>query len=251
MAPSKKKKNGQKTIGFRVRKNPFPDTQDKAPYLGEIVDNRTATTDDVMKMVAELSGGRLTPTDAAYMFDKTMRVAMELLRDGYRVDLGYCTLYPVITGTFPFKDSSFDPKRNKLQVVAVPSRETIKDMRALEPVNVTPVKYPKPRIDSVCQAPDYTRNRIALSKPFEIYGAALTVRHGDESAVLELPDGGTLEVALTRQTAADGAQRIRARLAETPPSPPPKRARLALTTHGMGGKAAPLTTVRSGVLSFG
>ena len=107
---------------------------------------------------------------------------------------------------------------------------------------------PKPRIDSVCQAPDFTRNRIALSEPFEIHGAALTVRHGDESAVLELPDGGMLEVALTRQTAADGAQRVRARLAEPPPAPPPKRARLALNTHGMGGKSAPLATVRSATL---
>lgn len=43
MAPSKKKKNGQKTIGFRVRKNPFPNTQDTAPCLGEVVGVRTAT----------------------------------------------------------------------------------------------------------------------------------------------------------------------------------------------------------------
>ena len=244
----KTKKDVRKTIGFSVRKNPFPDTQGDAPYLGEIVDNRTATTEDVMKMVAEGSAGRLSPTDAKYMFDKTMRVAVDLLREGYRVDLGYCTLYPVIAGTFPFKDSPFDPKRNNMQVVAVPSPEMAKDMLALQPVNVTPANSPKPRIDSVCQAPDFTRNRIALSEPFEIHGAALTVRHGDESAVLELPDGGMLEVALTRQTAADGAQRVRARLAETPPAPPPKRARLALNTHGMGGKSAPLATVRSATL---
>lgn len=250
MAPSKKKKNGQKTIGFRVRKNPFPDTKDKAPYLGEIVDVPTATTADVMKMVAEASLGRLTPTDAEYIFARMMHGAMEFLREGYRVDLGFCTLYPVITGTFPFKDSPFDPKRNKLQVVAVPSRELTEGVRALDAVNVTPAKYPKPRIDSVCQAPDFTRNRIALSEPFEIHGAALTVCHGDESAVLELPGGGTLEVALTRQTAADGSQRVRARLAETPPSPPPKRARLSLTTHGMGGKSVPLKTVRSASLSL-
>lgn len=251
MATKKKaKKQEPGTIRFKIRPNPLPSTKAKAPYIGEVIHNNTATYDDVLEHVSASTGGRLRPIDVAYMLEKSLRAAIDLVREeGRAVDLGYCILRPVITGTFPYKDSKFDPKRNKLEIVAELPADMRNEASGLKPVNVTPTKRPKPRIDSVCQGPAFKRNRVVAAEPFEIHGAALTVRHGDESAVLELPEGGTLAVTLTRQTAADGTQRVRARLAEVP-TPLPKRARLLLKTHGMGGRATPLVAVRSGPIAL-
>ena len=73
----------------------------------------------------------------------------------------------------------------------------------LEAVNVTPTETPPPGIDSVCYEPDFVRNTISVAAPFEVHGTGLTVRHGDETAELALPSGGSLAVSLKRQTKED------------------------------------------------
>ena len=251
MATKKKaKKQEPGTIQFKVRLNPLPNTKEKAPYIGEVVHNGTASYEDILNDVAASMGGQMSKTEIAYILAAFMRRAMEIVEERCcSVDLGLVTLRPVMKGTLPYKDSKFDPKRNKLEIVVEPSARLRNAASGLKPVNVTPAKLSKPRIDSVCQGPAFKRNRFVAAEPFEIHGAALTVRHGDESAVLELPDGGTLAVTLTRQAAGDGTQRVRARLAEVP-TPLPKHARLLLKTHGMGGRAAPLKDVRSGQISL-
>lgn len=251
MATKKKaKKQEPGTIRFKIRPNPLPSTKAKAPYIGEVIHNGTASYEDILTDVAASMGGKMSAVDVAYILNAFIEKAVEIIKERCcAVDLGLVTLRPVMKGTLPFKDSKFDQKRNKLEIVAEPSARLRNAASGLKPVNVTPAKLPRPRIDSVCQGPAFKRNRFVAAEPFEIHGAALTVRHGDESAVLELPDGGTLAVTLTRQTAADGAQRVRARLAEVP-TPLPKRARLLLKTHGMGGRATPLVAVRSGQISL-
>ena len=172
-----------------------------------------------------------------------------LKREGRAVDLGFCKLRPVIKGLFKHKDEAFDPKRHKLQIEVIPSEEIKYALEnGVKAVNVMPAE--SPRIDSVCYAPDRVRNTISVAKPFEILGTRLTVRHGDETAELALPSGGSLAVSLKRQTKTDGAQRVKAQLVEPPPSPCPKRARLVLRTHGLGGVGSPLFTVKSANLKI-
>ena len=144
------------------------------------------------------------------------------------------------------EDAPFDSKRHKLMIEAVPSVEIRNAVaNGLKGVNVTPVEVPPPCIDSVCQMPDYVRNTISVASPFEIHGTGLTVEHGDESAELELSGGVHVPVTLKRQTESDGARRVKAQLAEQPPAPCPKRARLTFRTHGLAGADSPLYEVRS------
>ena len=246
---TKQKDKPVTTIRFTTHPNPFPEAKGKGEHFGTLIPNGTANQSDVIdRMIAD--GCQLGPHEIQRILNAIGFVVLDLLeREHCGVDLGFCKLRPVIKGTFDYKDGEFDPKRHKIQIEAIPSKKLRHALEeGVKAVNVMPVE--SPRIDSVCCAPDCVRNTISVVKPFEILGARLTVRHGDETAELALPSGGSLAVSLKRQTRVDGTQRVRAQLAEPPPSPCPKRAQLVLRTHGLGGAGSPLFTVKSANLKL-
>ena len=248
---SEKKKSRNATIKFTTRINPFPDAAGKGERFGTVIPNGTLDQEGLIdRMIAQ--GCKLERTTIRYFFDQLMRTVPNVMAESNcAVDLGFCRLSPVVRGSFESEDGAFDKKRNKLEIEATLSPAIRKAVaEGLEAVNVTPTETPPPGIDSVCYEPDFVRNTISVAAPFEVHGTGLTVRHGDETAELALPSGGSLAVSLKRQTKEDGAQRVKAQLAEPPPSPCPKRARLVLRTHGLGGAASPLITVKSANLKL-
>ena len=250
---SAKRKTQQKdkavTIKFTTHPNPFPEAKGTNEHFGTVIPNGTANQNDVIdRMIAD--GCQPGRHEIERMLNAIGCAVLDMLqREPHIIDLGFCKLRPVIKGKFKYKDGAFDPKRHKLQVEVIPSRSIKRALeKGVKAVNVMPAE--SPRIDSVCCAPDRVRNTISVAKPFEILGARLTVRHGDEAAELALPSGGSLAVSLKRQRKEDGAQRVKAQLAEPPPSPCPKRARLVIRTHGLGGAGTPLFTVKSANLKL-
>ena len=252
---SAKKKTTQKktqnTIKFTTRPNPFPEAKGRDEYFGTVIPNGTFSESDIVDMVSSSKECPFERHAIQRILTATWRKVIEMMQESPRIiDLGLYRLYPVIKGRFDHADNKFDPKRNTLVVVAVPKAELKRAVKGLKPINVTPVDVPPPGIDSVCYAPDYARNTISVSASFEIHGKGLTVEFGDESAELELSSGVHVPVTLKHQTKADGARRIKAQLAEPPPSPCPKRAKLILRTHGLGGADSKLRTVKSAALTI-
>lgn len=245
------KAKSETVIKFKTRPSPFKEGKGGGGYFGVVIPNGTATQDDVFEMMAK-SGCTMGKHEIELVWNATWNVVLdEMIREPRVMDLGFCKLRPAIKGTFSHMDGKFDPKRNRL-VVEVEPPESIR--RALEKgvkaVNVTPVDVPPPRIDNVCQAPDYVRNTISAAAPFEILGVALTTECGDETAELSLPSGGRVPLSLKPQTRSDGSRRVKAQLAEPMPSPCPKRATLVLRTHGLEGAKSPLVTVKSASLKI-
>ena len=248
---SVKGKSKKATIKFTTRANTFPNAAGKGEWFGTVIPNGTLDQEGLIdRMIAH--GCKLERTTIRYFLDQLMRTVPDVMAEtNCSVDLGFCRLRPVIRGSFESEDEAFDKKRHKLVIEATLSPAIRKAVaEGLEAVNVTPVETPSPCIDSVCYGPDFVRNTLSVAAPFEVHGTGLTVRHGDETAELALPSGGSLAVSLKRQTKEDGAQRVKAQLAEPPPSPCPKRARLILRTHGLGGAGAPLFTVKSASLKL-
>lgn len=245
------KKPARNVIKFTTRPNAFKNAKEAGERFGFVIPNGTLDEEAFIdKMVA--NGCKLGRKDIKYFMNAIVEVVVDVMKESpCSVDLGFCTLRPVIKGAFDSEDASFDPKRHKLVIEATPSLELKRALaKGLKAVNVTPVEAPPPAIDSVCQPPDYARNTISVTAPFEIHGTGLTVERGDESAELELPSGVRAPVALKRQAKSDGSRRVKAELAEPLPSPLPRRAWLVLRTHGLGGANSPLLTVKSAVLKL-
>ena len=244
------KAKSETVIKFKTRPNPFKEGKGGGGHFGVAIPNGTISQGELVDMIAK--NGPLGKHEIELVLNAIGNVVLdEMIREPRVMDLGFCKLRPTIKGSFSHVDGKFDPKRNKL-VIEVEPPESIR--RALEKgvkaVNVTPVDVPPPRIDNVCQAPDYVRNTISAAAPFEILGVALTTECGDETAELLLPSGGRVPLSLKPQTRSDGSRRVKAQLAEPMPSPCPKRATLVLRTHGLGGAKSPLVTVKSASLKI-
>ncbi len=232
------------TLKYAKKPNPLPGG--KGECFGRVIPNGTADQNALIdEMIA--SGCRIGREEIRRIMNATALFILDDLQQNLRIiDLGYCRLVPVIKGKFDYKDEKFDPKKHKLEIRVIPSpeiRDALKEGARM--VDVTPVDVPPPHIDSVCRAPDFVRNAISVSGPFEIHGTSLTVGLGGESAALEFPSGATLAVALKAQTKSDGTRRVKAQVSATPPEPLPKRARLVFRTHGKDGASSPLHVVRS------
>lgn len=240
------------TLKFTLRPNTLPNASDGNRYIGKVIPNGTMDFDDVLdRMIAD--GCMMGREEFRYLMNTTISAVMdEMLENPRIIDLGFCTLRPVIKGSFKYADEKFDPARHQLVIEALPSKK-IKDAVAtgMKLVNVTPVDIPSPRIDSVCQAPDYRRNFVSAAEPFEMHGAGLTVTCGDETAELELSSGVRVPVELKPQTKMDGSRCVRAQLAGPLPTPCPKRGKLLFRTHGLRGRSGPLVTVKSATIRLG
>ena len=233
-------------IKFTTRANPFPEAAKKGERFGMAIPNGTVEQEGLIDdMIAH--GCKMSRETIRYFFNQLMEtVCEEMAENQCAVDIGFCKLRPVIRGTFESEDGKFDPNRHKLEIEAILSPEIRKAVaKGFNLVNVTTTETSTPSIGSVCYGPDFARNVISVSSPFELLGTGLTVCHGDESAELELSSGGKLAVSLTTQKKSDGNQRVEAQLAEPAPTPIPRSAHLILRTHGLGGASAPLITVKS------
>ena len=242
-------KGSQKTIKFTTRPNPFP--EGKGKYYGVTIPNGTVDQEGLIDYMVQ-EDSRFNRNYLRYMLNTLGLFVLDQMRKNPRpIDIGFCKFVPVIKGRFSHKDEEFDPKKHKLVVEVVLSPEMSRAVAdGLKAVNVTPVDVPSPSIDSVCQAPDYARNAISCDAPFEIHGVGLTTGLGGESAELVFKSGASVPLELKPQTKADGARRVKVRLAGSLPSPRPKRAWLVFRTHGLGGAKSPLQEVKSSALKL-
>lgn len=127
------KKNVKRQIGYRVRKNPLK-TKDMAPYLGEVVPVGTCDTDQIVKEIAANLG--MTEPMVRMFLSAMIEEIVELLKMGNKVETPFGLMKPAISGTMPYEDSPFDPKRNEVYVRVTPPKKLRDALKKVVPVRL-------------------------------------------------------------------------------------------------------------------
>ena len=128
-----KKKDETKAIKVKRYKNRMK-TADKAPYLMRVVSSGEVHLNDILREVAKETGLTL-PTVRMY-YNAFFEQLTEELQQGHKVKTALGTFEPAISGSFPYEDSPFDPKRNKVYVKVTPPDELRKALAKVTPVIV-------------------------------------------------------------------------------------------------------------------
>ena len=127
------KKSAKKQIGYRVRKNPLK-TKDVAPYLGEVVPVGICGTDQILKEIAANLG--MTEPTVRMFLSAMIEEIVELLKMGNKVETPFGWMEPAISGTMPYEDSPFDPKRNEVYVRVTPPKKLRDALKKVIPVRL-------------------------------------------------------------------------------------------------------------------
>ena len=127
------KKDETKAIKVKRYKNRMK-SADKAPYLMRVVSNGEVHLDDILSEVAKNTGWTL-PTVRMY-YNAFFEQLTEELQKGNKVKTAIGTFEPAISGSFPYEDSPFDPKKNKVYVKVTPPVELRQALAKVTPVIV-------------------------------------------------------------------------------------------------------------------
>ena len=128
-----KRKDEAKAIKVKRYKNRMK-TADKAPYLMRVVPNGEVHLDDILREVAKETGWTL-PTVRMY-YNAFFEQLTEELQQGHKVKTALGTFEPAISGSFPYQDSPFDPKKNKVYIKVTPPESWQKALAKVTPVVV-------------------------------------------------------------------------------------------------------------------
>lgn len=213
--------------------------RDKRKWEAFVQSNGTVDDAKYYQLVGELTNQE--PETIRYIDESGNKTKIRLLREGYTLNIGDVTLKPVLCGPFSSPDAHFDPKVNKLQVVAIPRGALKTCLKDLNPVNL--VKPPSPTLQSVIDA--VTGQESVLTIGNTVYGAgrnlAADPTRSDERGVLETLDG---EIAAVGTITDSTLQTVNVTFAEWPE---PGTYRFALSTRSGMSEEYTLTTVRKTV----
>ncbi len=89
-------------------------------YVARVLAVDTADLEEVAELMVE-HGSTVTKADILAVWEDTTKITEQLLRLGFRVNTGLCSVYPVIKGRFEDSDATFDPEIHKMSVGASPN----------------------------------------------------------------------------------------------------------------------------------
>lgn len=179
-------------------------------WIGQIVPNGTASSDEVAALVADQT--RQSVSDVVYTNAKTGEAVRRLLRSGKCVNLDWVAFQIALTGAFERVDSGFDPDRNSL-VVRAHARQFLRDCLAdIVPRNAT--NGLKASIQSVIDSAAKAEGVITTST---VYVAGLNILVGDapDEGVWLMSKNG--DIAATPEIAANDASTMDLSFGELPP----------------------------------
>ncbi len=218
------------TVGYKTVANGMPASRDAAPYLGQAHVGGSYTQDDVAHRIAASRGCQFGVEEIKRVWNAVGNYLLDRMpEEPCAYDLGFVRVRPAIGGPFPSMDAAFDPERNRVYVSVTPS-DTIRNAVAdSSPVREGGESGDQPEVGNVTWD-DATSQTVKSGEPFKVYGNALTLNVGDESAELQLP-GEAEPVAVALSPVVEGNwQRLEGRLAH--PVEACKGAVLAVKTHG-------------------
>ena len=222
-------------VGYTTVANAMPASRNVAPYLGLTHVNGSYTQDDVAHRIAASKGCQFGVEEIKRVWNAVGNYILDRLPEELcAFDLGFARVRPAIGGSFPTMDAAFDAERNRVYVAVTPS-DTIRDAVA----DSSPIREGEtdvmPEIGNVTWD-DIASQTVKSGEPFKIYGSALTLNVGDESAELQLPgSAGTVEVTVS-PVAEDNWQRLNGSLAHAVEAC--EGATLWIWTHGFDPTAA-------------
>ena len=166
-------------------------TQEIAPELagevrkwrGRIQNTGTVAEQQYYKLVG--TAANRSPADVEYVLKCASETRRQLLRQGYYVTIGNVSYYPVLGGGFDKPDAAFNPKVNKLEVVAVPRSALKKCLSGVTPVNL--VETPMPVIQAAMDKETGKEGEVIVGHTVYVAGRnlALDSTRSDETAWLE------------------------------------------------------------------
>ena len=216
-------------VGYTTVANAMPASRDAAPYLGQTHVGGSYNQDDVARRIAASKGCQFGVEEIKRVWNAVGNYLLDRMPEELcAFDIGFARVRPAIGGSFPSMDAPFDVERNRVYVSVTPS-DAIRDAVA----GSSPVREGEadgePEVGNVTWD-GVTSLTIKSGEPFHIYGNALTLNVGDESAELRLPGGaGTVEVTVS--AVADGNwQRLNGSLAHAVEAC--EGAVLVVKTHG-------------------
>jgi len=237
-------------VGYTTVANAMPASRDAAPYLGQTHVGGSYNQDDVARRIAASKGCQFGVEEIKRVWNAVGNYLLDRMPEELcAFDIGFARVRPAIGGSFPSMDAPFDAERNRVYVAVTPS-DAIRDAVA----GSSPVREgeagDEPEVGNVTWD-GVASQTIKSGEPFQIYGNALTLNVGDESAELRLPGGaGTVEVTVSA-VAEGNWQRLNGSLAHA--VEPCEGAKLVVKTHGYDPesglkvvKSKPLTVLAGG-----
>jgi predicted histone-like DNA-binding protein len=85
-----------------------------APYLPKTLQEGSLSFEQFIKALAY--GSTATAADVKAVMENLERVCIENLSQGRSVNLGFCTMRPMVKGSFPNPESSFSAEKNWIEV---------------------------------------------------------------------------------------------------------------------------------------
>ena len=171
---AERKKNMNIPIMYRTYKYSGAASAEEAGWVGRVLLNGTASSEQVAAAVAEQTGQSVS--DVMYTNTKTGEAVRALLRSGYNVSLDWIAFQIVMTGKFDSVDSQFSHDRNSL-LVRTHARSFLRDcLRDVTPRNVT--NGLRASIQSVIDSAAKVESVITTPT---VYVAGLNILVGDAS----------------------------------------------------------------------
>ena len=133
------------TLGFVTQSVSEAISRDKRRWRGAVQCAGVVPAKSFVRQVADRAN--VQPELVEHIFKCETNTKVKLLREGYQVNVGDMSYFPVIAGSFARPDSDFMPGVNRIEVVAVPRGEFKNCLAGVTAVNL--VKQPSPVIQSV------------------------------------------------------------------------------------------------------
>lgn len=168
-----------------------PKTKVRDTIVAKVLSPRTLGTKEIAEYLVKL-GCTVDPVTGQYYLQFLSEHLPEIIMShGDRCRIGdLATFYPVITGTFPSLDASFDSKKNAVVIHATTPKALRTSLEGVSFSNVTSVEF-SPEIYSIEDMDSHAAGVLKLGKSCQIVGKDLFVTSGraDEGLTLE---GGSL-----------------------------------------------------------
>ena len=164
----------------------------KQKWQGHVISSGIIQPDQLCEIIA--AGSNRAVEDIEYVIKRMRKTALDLVGQGYVVHIcDGIVLKPVIKGSFPAKDSSFDPKANAIVATAMTRGDVRKcNLRGTKYVNV--IGKLCPIINSVADRDHSDENVLYIGGTVYVQGKYLSPDPANDDEGVFLLDPTTEEV---------------------------------------------------------